>query len=906
MNHPLDDLDDDIRDHIERETHDNIERGMSTEEARYAALRKFGNVIVTHEDTRAVWIPDWLDQIRQDVRFALRMIRRNPAFTAVVVLSLAIGIGANAAIFSIIDELLLKTLPVPAPEQLVLFNWLEGRKSMRTGMDGIRTTDAATGRSTSASFSYPTFLRLQEANRTLTELFAFYPLQQRSVVSGSTAEIASGQYVSGNYFQGLGIGAALGRVISPDDDRPGASPVATITDEYWRRRFDGDPRIVGQTVTVNRVAVIVIGVTPKGFAGTLNVTESPDFTLPFAVEPLMAVEGSDLQRPAFLWVRLMGRLKPGFTREQAAANLSASMQQSMLEEWQRAMAAQGPGSGGDSTRTLDDASTLRAESGRQGLMDGRRRYTQPLFLLMACSALVLLTACLNVANLLLARGTARHKEMSMRLALGARRGRLVRQLFTESMLLAIAGSAAALPLALWGTDLLRIWRPWGSGPLVLDNALNWRLLGFCGGVATLAGTLFGLVPAFRSTRGEVLHVTQRGPASASAPLMRAFVSGQIAISLVLVVAAGLFVGTLRSLHAVDKGFNADKLLLFRVQPQLNGYTPPEISGFYSRLVDRIKLIPGVRSATLSRHPLLSFSHRSGRISIEGVRATPEMGAEVNVVAPNFFETMEMPLLLGRAFRESDSKDALRVAVVNERFASQYFAGGNPIGHRVWLGAPNGDPIEIVGMARDAKYTDLRTPIEPTVYVPYSQDVPGQANFAVRTIGDPLALIPAVRQAAREIDAQVPLFEVKSQIDQAEESLAKEALFARLSTLLGSIAVLLAAVGLFGTMSYVVVRRTGEIGIRMALGADRRTIMRMVLQDAFAVSVAGAALGIPAALIASRAWRNVLDEILYGLQPNDPTVTMSAAAILMVVALVAGWLPAQTASKVDPVIALQSE
>jgi predicted permease len=834
------------------------------------------------------------------------MMRRHPGFTAVVVLSLGIGIGANTALFSIIDELLLKPLPVPAPQQLVLFNWLEGRKGMRTGMDGIRTTDVVTGRATSTSFSYPTFLRLQEANQTLTELFAFYPLQQLSVVSGDHAEIASGQYVSGNYFQGLEVDAVFGRVIAPGDDRPGVSPVATITDEYWTRRFDRDLRIVGQTVMVNNVLVTIIGVTRKGFSGTLDVTQSPDFTLPFAIEPLMARPASDLQRPAFLWVHLMGRLKPGITREQTAANLNATMQHSMLDEWQRAMAAEERTSGGDSTRTLGDSSTLRAEAGSQGLMDARRRYMQPLLLLMGCAVLVLLTACMNVANLLLSRGAARHKEMSMRLALGARRGRLVRQLFTESMLLAIMGSAVAVPLALWGTDLLLIWRPWGNGPLVLDRALNWRLLGFCGAAAIFTGILFGVTPALRATRGELLQVTQRGAGGASAPLMGSLVSAQIAISLVLLVAAGLFVGTLRSLHAVEMGFNADNLLLFRVQPQLNGYKPPEISALYSRLIERIELIPGVRSATLSRHPLLSFSHRSGRISIEGARATSDMGAEVNVVAPNFFETMEIPLLLGRAFRESDGAVAPRVAVVNQRFAEQYFAGGNPIGHRLWFGAANGEPMEIVGMARDAKYTDLRNPTQPTVYVPFSQDVPGQANFAVRTVGDPLALIPAVRQAAREIDAQVPLFEVKSQIDQAEESMAKEALFARLSTLLGLIALLLAAVGLYGTMSYVVVRRTAEIGIRMALGAERRTIIGMVLRDTFAVVLAGAAMGIPAAFIASRAWRDVLDQILFGLQPNDPIIIASAAAVLVVVALLASWLPAQTASKIDPMIALQSE
>lgn len=849
----------------------------------------------------------WLSDLRQDLRYASRQLRRNPGFALTAVLTLAIGVGANTALFSVIDELLLKALPVHAPQELLLFNWLEGRKGMRFGMDGSRTTDAATGRGTSTSFSYSTFLHLRRANQTLTELFAFYPIQQLNVIAGGSAEIASGQYVSGNYFRGLGVNAVLGRTISPNDDQPGASPVAMITYRYWNRRFGLDPRVIGQTIVVNKMPLTVIGITPSGFSGALEVTQSPDVTVPFAVEPLFEGQGSDLQRPAFLWLRLMGRLKPGVTREQAAANLNATMQQSMLDEWQQAVAARGSTTS-DARRTLDDASTLRAEPGGQGLMDLRRRYAQPLLVLMGCAALVLLTACINVANLLLSRGAARQKEIAMRLALGARRGRLVRQLFTESMLIAIAGSAAGLPLALWGTDLLLIWRPWGGAPLVLDHAVDWRVLGFCGAAAILTGILFGFAPAMRATRGELSQVTQRGVgASTSTPLAKALVIAQVAISLVLLVAAGLFVGTLRNLQAVEKGFNADNLLLFRIQPQLNSYKPPEIAALYSRMIERLESIPGVRSATLSRHPLLSFSRRASGITIEGAHASSDAGAEVNVVAPNFFQTMEIPLLLGRTFNERDSAVAPKVAVVNQLFAAKYFAARNPIGHRLRFGGANtDDPVEIVGMTRDAKYTDLRNPTQPTVYVPFQQDVPGQANFEVRTVGDPVALAPAVRQAVRDIDPNLPMFDVKSQTDQAQESMAKETTFARLSTLLGSIALLLAAIGLYGTMSYAVVRRTAEIGIRMALGAQRRAVIAMVLHDTFVMTVAGVAIGVPAALAASRASRTVLDQVLFGVEPNDPIAIGSAAAILVLVATFAGFLPARRASKVDPMVALQCE
>ncbi len=658
---------------------------------------------------------------------------------------------------------------------------------------------------------------------------------------------------------------------------------------------------------MNRVALTIVGVTPPGFSGALDVTQSPDFTIPFAAEPLLEGERSSLQRPAFLWLRMMGRLKPGVTREQAAANLNGTMRQSMLEEWQQAVAARERGTSGDASRTLDDASTLRAESGTRGLMDLRRRYAPPLVVLMGCAVLVLLTACINVANLLLSRGAARQRELAMRLALGARRGRLVRQLFSESMLIAIVGSAAGLPLALWGRDLLLIWRPWGGGALLLEETLDWRVLGFCGAAAIVTGILFGLAPAMRATRGEVSPLTQRGAGgSASAPLARALVTAQVAISLVLLVAAALFVGTLRNLQAVEMGFSASNLLLFRVQPQLNGYESTQIAALYARMLERIEAIPGVRSATLSRHPLLSFSRRASSIRVEGTRAASDAGAEINIVAPNFFQTMDIPLLLGRAFTERDNAGAPKVAIVNQRFAAKHFAAGNPIGHRLSFGGDEDEPIEIVGMTRDAKYTDLRSPTQPTIYVPFQQDVPGQANFEVRTDGEPLALATAVRQAIRDIDPNLPLFDVKSQTDQAQESIAKETMFARLSTVLGSIALLLAAIGLYGTMSYTVVRRNAEIGIRMALGAQRSAVIGMVLRDTFVMTATGVAIGIPAALGASRVSRTVLDQVLFGLEPNDPVAIGCAAAILVAVAILAGFVPARRASRVDPIVALQCE
>jgi predicted permease len=900
-----DTFDEEARFHLEQRTTELIERGIPADEAERLAARRLGHLTLARDQVRDADTLPWLRDLAQDLRYGWRQLRGSPGFAATAIVALAIGIGANTALFGIVDRLLLKTLPVEKPHELVLFNWLEGRKTMRFGMDGSRRTDAKSGRSTSTSFSYPTFLALGRANQSLTSLFAFYPVEQFSVVFEGHAEIASGQFVSGNYYEGLGAKASIGRTITSADDRFEAPPVTVITHDFWKQRFELDARVIGQPILINKTAFTIVGVTEPSFAGALEVAQSADFSLPFAAKQLLEGPSSDLERPAFLWVRVMGRLKPGVTREQASANLNPTLQQSTLDEWRQAVAARGSRAPRDAMRTLDDAPVLRAESGAQGLMDLRRSYAQPLLVLMGSVVLVLLTACVNVANLLLSRGAARQKEIAMRLALGAGRGRLVRQLFTESLLIASLGSLAGLPLAMWGKKALLIWRPWGGEPLTMEGTIDVRMLSFCVGAAVVTGLIFGIAPALRATRSDLARITRQSVA-ASTLLAKGLVVAQVAISLVLLVAASLFAVTLRNLHAVEMGFNPNQLLLFRVQPQLNGYRPPDIAALYARLIERISAVPGVRSATLSRHGLLGFSHRASNIRLDNAPASMDDGAEINVVAANFFETLEMPLLRGRTFDDRDSTAAPKVAVVNQLFATKYF-GGQAIGHRFWFGADNTDaPIEIVGMTRDAKYTDLRSPIQPTIYVPFQQDVPGQANFEIRVAGDAVALLPAVREAIRGVDPNLPLFEARSQADQAQQSLAQETMFARLSLLLGSIAMLLAAIGLYGTMSYAVVRRTSEIGVRMALGAQRAAVIGMVLREAFVMAAAGVAIGIPLALAASRLSRKVLDDILFGLGPNDPLAIASAAMILTLVVVLAGFLPARRASRVDPMVALRCE
>jgi predicted permease len=899
-----DDVDEEIRFHLSQRIDEHLADGLTETEARRAAHTRFGNVTLARERTREADSLRWLADALQDLRYACVQMRRGPGHALAVIAIIALGIGVNTALFGVVDAVLLRQLPVRSPGELVLFNWLDGRKTMRFGLDGVNTVDEATGRTTSTSFSYPTFVRLREAGQPLVDLFAFAPIEQLNTVDAGRTDVATGQYVSGNYFRGLGVEVSIGRTLTEADDRAGATLVATITDAYWARRFGRDPAVVGRRILVNRTPITIVGVTPPGFAGALEVTQSPDLTLPFAADPVLWGEGSDLRRPAFLWVRLMGRLAGTTTREQAAAALQGVLQRTMLDEWHEALATRRSPAAGDTLRTLADASTLRAEPGGRGLMDSRRRYATPLLVLWASAALVLLVTCLNVANLLLARGVGRQREIATRLAIGAGRWRIVRQLLVESLVLSAIGAAAGLALAVWGRSLLLVWQPWG-GTLPTASGLDWRVVAFGTGLAVATSVLVGLVPAWRVT-GDRLGLLARRDGAGAPRITRLLMVGQVAVALVLLVAAGLFAGTLRNLQRVDKGFNADGLLLFRVQPQLNGYAGPALSGFYDRAIARIAALPGVRSVAVSRHALLGMSRRSDGVAIEGAR-NGGAGVLINIVSPGFLDTMEIPLLLGRRFTDRDDGAAVRVAIVNQRFATVHLGGADPIGRRFRLGARADAPaIEIVGVARDAKYTDLRSVTAPTVYLPLSQEPPGQAAFAVRTAGPPLALAPDVREALRAVDPTLPLFDVQSQADQGDESLARETLFARLSVLYGAIALLLVAVGLYGVTSWSVSRRTAEIGVRMALGARRASVVALVAREVASMAGVGVALGLPTAALLSRTASAVIDPLLFGTTALDPAAFIAAAAVLIGVSLAAAVLPARRASAIDPLTALRAE
>jgi predicted permease len=840
-----------------------------------------------------------------DLRYGARMLMKSKGFTAVAVLSLALGIGANTALFSVIDAVLLKTLPVKKPGELVLFNWLCGPRGLSYGIRGNISADPASGLRTSTSFSYLTFERFRDNNQTLSDVFAFASLSQLNVSVDGQPEIASGQLVTGGYYSGLGVRAILGRTLTADDDQPGASPVVVITHRYWQRRFGSDPEVVGKTINVNNVPFTIIGVTPREFFGTLQVGESADLSIPFSTQPQVTPHESDLNGPWFWWLQIMGRLNPGVTAQQAAAGFEGVFLEAAQEGWQVA-ATRFPPRGDSQNPAPRDVPKLRAGSGSQGLTELRSAYSQPLTILMAIVGFVLLIACANVANLLLARSATRQKEIAVRLAIGASRGRLIRQLLTESVLLSLLGGAMGVLLAYWGKDLLLTLRPWGGGELVLDLKLDLRVLAFTMAVSLATGLLFGLAPAVRATRVDLtpaLKDNSRSVTSGSRSLLtKSLIIAQVAMSLVLLIGAGLFVRTLRNLQNVDIGFNRENLLLFNIEPGLNGYERPQMGQLYRRLTDTLEAVPGVRSATVSLIPLLSGRGQTRSISVLGRASNDDDDAKVNTVGEHFFDTMEIPLLMGRALTLHDDEHAPRVAVVNQTLARKYFGDENPLGRRFGWGPETSGQIEIVGVVRDSKYVDMRAATESTIYLPYPQSIPRFATFIVRTSGNPLNMAGSIRDAVREVDSNLPLFDITTQSRQADESLTQERLFATLSSFFGLLALLLACIGLYGVMSYGVERRTNEIGIRMAMGATAVRVTRMVMRETMVVVFIGVAIGLGAALAVTR----LIASMLFGLVATDPVTIIAAAALMVGVASVAGYLPARRASQVDPMVALRYE
>jgi predicted permease len=854
-----------------------------------------------------------MQKLWQDLRYGLRMIRKSPGFTAIAVLSLALGIGANTALFSSVDAVLLKTLPVKDPERLVLFNWEAGKPFRTSGQRGIFVGGLPPERRGGSSFQYSLFERMRDdvkAKETpLSDLFAFANLWEQNVLIDGQAELARVQAVSGGYFAGVGVPARLGRTIIDADDNAGASPVAMLSYTYWQERFGADTAVIGKQIKLNQNGFTIIGVTPAGFNGTLQVDDRPAISVPLTLEPMLQGENSAMVRrdgkPGSWWVHVMGRLKPGASLAQAHDSLNGSFQALALEIMPAPKKT-------NETAQIEpkDFPILVALPGARGMWEMRKIYSKTISLLFGVVGLVLLIACANVANLLLARSASRGAEITVRLAVGAGRWRLVRQLLTESVLLAALGGAVGVLFAFWGKDALAAMGSTRGSflPPGDDYSLNWRVLGFTVAVSLLTGILFGLAPAWRATKLDLtsaLKVSKRGSSAITrSRLIKALVITQVAMSLLLLVGAGLFVRTLRNLERVDVGFNQENLLLFTLKPSAVGYKGEKLDHFYEQLLPRLDAIPGARAATFGNIPLIAHYVNNTSLLLPGETAgsAPDHTTNVQVVRDNYFATMEIPLLQGRGFTSQDDERGQRVAIVSETLARKFFPNQDPIGKRV--ATETADKIEIVGVVRDTKYNSQRDDTEPLIYMPWQQqlDEVGEMFFAVRVAGDPLALVPAVRQVVRETDVNLPVTRVTTQIEQTRETLTEERTFARLVSFFGGLALLLAAIGLYGVMAYSVTQRQHEIGIRMALGARAIDVLRLVITNGAALVLIGIALGLAGAFAATR----LLKSMLFGVTTTDVTTFAVVSILILAVAVLACYIPARRAAKVDPMEALRYE
>src|SRR6266540_3428663 len=828
-----------------------------------------------------------------DFKFAFRQLLKNPGFTAVAVLTLALGIGANTAIFSLVDAVLLKRLPVKNPGQLVL----------------LRHADS---RATITQFPYDTYKQFRDQNQVFSGVLAYYPLRLTVSVGDQPEPAVAGQLVSGNYYSVLGVNAAVGRTIVPDDDRaPGESPVCVISYNYWQRRFAGDPAIVGKTVQLGGASFTIVGVTPPEFFG-LEVGSSMDISIPLMMHSQGTPGVESVANSGRYVLTLMWRLLRGDTIQQAHAGLGALYRQMV------AVYASQPGK---RSRESWLEERLVFESGGQGLSELRRQFSRPLLVLMIVVVLVLLVACANVAGLLLARAVTRRKEIAIRLALGGGRLRLGRQLLTESILLGALGGLFGLLFAHWGSRLLLPLLSQGEIPAQLNLHPDARVLGFAIVVSVLTGMVFGLAPAFWATRVDLNSAIKNDASDlASGSSSRAghltfgklFVVSQVALSLLLLIGAGLFMRSLQKLQRVDGGFARENVLVMKLEPVGSERKSPRLAARYDELLRQVRTIPGVQSASLvgyspmsRREWLVMGDNPQGRspLSVQGY--TPEHGEDMRIhwmqVHPNSFATLGIPLVAGRDFGPQDNRQSQWVAVINESMARRFFGNENPIGRRfsIYTGE-----IEIIGVAKDVKYTSLREQGRPMFYLSFFQPGTsrGQMTLIVRTAGDPMSVAIATQREARALDPAMPMFEVETLAAQLDASLVQERLVATLSSVFGLLALLLACIGLYGVMAFDVTSRTREIGVRMALGASAQRVVWMTLGETLRLVGTGVVIGLCASLAATR-W---VKSLLFGLQPHDPLTIGLAVLVLLAVAAVAGLLPARRAARVDPMVALRHD
>jgi predicted permease len=885
-------LHDELQFHLEEEVEQHREDGLAEQEARWTARRELGNPTLVEENTRAVWGWITLEQFVQDVRYALRSIRRSPGVAVVAMLSLALGIGVNTAIFSLMDALMLKSLPVKNPEQLILIG---------DGVSSGSTDDEPSGKW--SLFSYPVYQQLHARNRVFSDMLAFLSTSDRSLagIDGGEPELILPKLVSGNYFSVLGIRPVIGRTLTPDDDTAAANPVAVLSYSYWERRFARNADVIGKRIVLRSdgqtgVAVQIVGVAARGFFGE-KAGAIPNFWMPLSVEGRLEAKNSWLNDRAVSCLQLFGRLKEGVNERQARTNIDLLFRQILI-------GYAGPKPSDARRRAIERTYADMGPAGR-GISSLRTLYSEPLEFLFALTGAVLLIACANVANLLLARAAARQREIAVRVAIGAGHLRLIRQLLTESIVLAAAGGALGFLFALWASQALARFVSGPTGPLLLTQ-INLRMLFFTGLLSLLTGVAFGLAPALSATRAELQATLKESSGTTSGRqklrLGRLLVAAQVALTLLLVVAAGAFVKSLQNLRNLDPGFKQDNAVVFELDTRtlirMSNYDPVRLTSLYDRLLEKVSGLPGVTSASLSR---VTYSR-----GIWGDRIWTPGDAQGHIVrgnfiTPKYFETMGIKLLAGRSFRPQDSSTAPLGAIINETLARKFFPGRSVVGEHLQLGNPS-TQITILGVVRDFKYHHLREDTPPLVFLSYAQ-YPGNLPFlTVRTSTHSPGVTTEIRRAIQEVTGSVPLVEATKLANLVDQTLSTEDLVARLASFFGLLAVMLSCIGIYGILSYAVAVRTNEIGIRVALGATPQQVRWIILRDMLRL-VAG---GLVAGLAAVAAGQLLVGNMLFGLKGTDPLTLTGACALVLAIAAVAAYLPARRASRVDPLLALRAE
>ncbi len=894
------DLDEELRAFQEASAEQKIRSGLNPHQAQRVARIEMGSTESVKEKIRSATWESTAEGILYDIRYSLRIMAKSPGFTTVAILSLALGIGANTAIFTLINNLMLKSLPVTHPEELVAFGQEFG--------GGIVTGIPA---GPMDLFHYDFYQQLQQRQTFFQGIAAYasFP-SQVSVRSNASANASATQavshLVSGNFFSVLGAEPLLGRTLLPSDaESPGRNPVAVVSYRYWQQSLSAAPSVIGSSIVIDGTPFTIIGVMPPKFYGVDLNEESPDMWLPLTMQVEATLSPTLLTPRSLRWLHLMGRRKPGADIAQAQSWVTAQTQRYLSDR-------EGNNLTPDKVQKIQKT-FVQLLPGASGISTIRILYEQPLHILMGVVILVLLIACANLANFLLAKAASREREFSTRLALGSTRGRIVRQILTETLLLSFIGGALGLLLAFWGTRFLINFVVGDARNTALSAKPDLHVLAFTLGLSTLTALLFGIAPALRISRISVapaLTSNARTAASSggrsSRLLPNLLVTTQVMLSIMLLVGAGLFLRTLYNLQNQDFGFNRTSVLLVQTNTKLAGYQPEQLNGLHDKIMTRLSALPGVQSVAISGVPAINAGNWNSPIDVKGYTPAPDddFTTLLNRVSSGYFRTLDIPIMQGRAIEPGDTANSPKVVVINQNLANHFFPKGDAIGHRFTVGDPSvKGEWEIVGIAHDTKYGSPREDHRPMAYLPVAQ-LTGDDKYAyaiqIRTTNDPITAAPAVRAALAEVDPALPVLEVRTLKQQVDNLMAREILISQLSVFFSLLALSLACIGLYGVMTYNVVRRTNEIGVRIALGAQSPSVLWMILKESLILLAIGITIGIPATLLATRAIRSQL----FGLSPTDPFTFLAAALTISVVTLIAAWFPARRATKIDPIIALR--